>query len=79
MWHTLRERILNQAMVLRGLAVFHADVRRPLPAIAGQLFSTPASDAERAIKIIQAVLGEHSCQMSIATLIAGVLLAMPSL
>jgi hypothetical protein len=46
----------------------------PLPATAEQLFAIPASDAEdeRTIKIIRAVLGKHSCQMSNATLIARV-------
>jgi hypothetical protein len=53
----------------------------PLPAIAAQLFSIPASEAEaeQTIKIIWAVLGKHSCQMSIATLIARVRLAMQCL
>jgi hypothetical protein len=53
----------------------------PLPAIADQLFSIPASqtEAERAIKITRALLGKHSYQMSIAPLIARVRLTMPCL
>jgi hypothetical protein len=52
--------------------------RREPPAIADQLVSIPASgaEAERTIKIIRAMLGKHSCQMSIAMLIARVRLAM---
>jgi hypothetical protein len=46
----------------------------PRPEIAEQLFAIPASEAqaERTIKIIRAVLGKHSCQISNATLIARV-------
>jgi hypothetical protein len=53
----------------------------PLPAIADQLFCIRAGEAEtkRTNKVIRAVLGQHSCQMSIATLIARVRLAMQSL
>jgi hypothetical protein len=50
----------------------------PLPAIADRLFSIPASETERTIKIMRAVLGKQSCETSIATLIARVRLAMQS-
>ena len=53
----------------------------PLPAIAAQLFAIPASEAEaeRTIKIIRAVIGKHSSQLSNEMLIARVRLSMQCL
>ena len=76
-----RERMATEPWFCGAWPSFTRMYHGPLPAIADQLFSIPASEAEaeRTIKIIRAVLGKHSCQMSIATLIARVRLAMQCL
>jgi hypothetical protein len=86
MWHPLPQELLRSVVrsveerrILNPWAVFASLYpASALPRLARRLFAIPASEAEaeRTIKIVQAVLGRFSGQMSAKVLIARVRIAM---